>query len=82
MPIDKTNAPTITALLQALAQRAQTIDDLASRLGTGHIWRSLDGNLAVDIPDVERQRMEAFVDQYCNEAETIITTIRAALRAP
>ena len=73
------NVDTLINLLTALAQRQQAIQQLAQQLQAGVIWRSPDGQLAVDIIDAQRVELEAFIKAYLDESDILIASARAIL---
>jgi hypothetical protein len=82
MPISKENITTALSLMTALAQRHDTIQQLAQQLAAPNIWRSLDGSLSVPIPDAEATRIEQFIKTYLDEAAVVHATLRAMLSNP
>jgi hypothetical protein len=77
MPITKDNLQTALALHSALSQRQDTIRQMATQIASGAIWRSLDGNLAVDFTPTQTAELQAILTDYLNESQTLITTLRA-----
>ena len=82
MPIATAHLETAVNMLNALAQRQDTVRQLASQLHAGVIWRSPDGQLAVDIPAPQRTELEAFIKAYLDESEILIAALRATLAPP
>ena len=79
MPITTTKLDTLLNLLTALAQRQDTIRQLASQLQLGNLWRSTDGSLAVSITADQHAQVETIVKAYLDESQAIIDTARALL---
>ena len=79
MPITKDNYATAVNLLNALAQRQETVRHLTTVIGGGVIWRSVDGSLAVAIPSAELVELETFIRAYLDESDTITSALRAML---
>ena len=79
MPI--ANIDTLLNLLTALAQRQETVRQLATQLAAPNLWRSPDGQLAVALTDAQQAELVAFVKTYLDESDVLIATARAALAA-
>lgn len=79
MPLTAANIDTLVNMLTALAQRQQTLLQLASQLQAGTLWRSPDGKLAIAISDQQRAEIADFAKAYLEESEVIIATARAIL---
>jgi hypothetical protein len=82
MPITHENVTTVAALLTALRQRHDTIQQLANQLAMPVIWRSVDGSLSVPIAPAEIAQLEDFVKLYLDESQVIHSTLRAILAKP
>jgi hypothetical protein len=79
MSINANNLETLVNMLNALAQRQETVRQLASQLHTATIWRSPDGQLAVALAAGQRDELEAFVKAYLDESDILIAAARAML---
>jgi hypothetical protein len=79
MPLTKENLETVSKLLIALSQRNNVIHNLAQTLTVGTVWRSPDGQLAVDLTQTEQNELEEFINAYLSESEVLIASIRAML---
>ncbi len=77
MPI--ANIDTLLNLLTALAQRQETVRQLAAQLANPSVWRSPDGQLAVALTDAQQAELTAFVKAYLDESEVLIASARAML---
>jgi hypothetical protein len=82
MPITKDNLQTALALHSALSQRQDTIRQMATQIASGAIWRSTDGNLAVDFTPAQTAELEAILTDYLNESQTLIDVLRAIVGKP
>ena len=80
MPLTDKNLETLVTMLSGLAQRQDTIRQLANQLHAGVIWRSLDGQLAVGLSEAQRTELEDFISAYLSESEVLIASVRAMLR--
>jgi len=79
MPIAKDNLEPALNMLNAIAQRQQTVQQLTAQLHSGVFWRSPDGALAVPITDAQRTDVEAFIKAYLDECDILTATLRATL---
>jgi hypothetical protein len=79
MPINTNNLETLVNMLTALAQRQDTLRQLAGQLHTATIWRSPDGQLAVALTAGQRGELEAFVKAYLDESDVLVAAARAML---
>ena len=77
-----TNVDTLVNLLTALAQRQQTVQQLATQLQASTVWRSPDGQLAVALTDAQQAELTAFIKAYLDESEVLIAAARAMLAPP
>jgi hypothetical protein len=82
MPVTANNLETLINMLTALAQRQETLRQLAGQLHTGAVWRSPDGQLAVALTATQRTELEAFVKAYVDESDVLVATARAILAQP
>ena len=82
MTLTVNNLETLINMLNALAQRHETVRQLAGQLHAGVVWRSMDGQLAVALTAGQRTELEAFVKGYLDESDVLIAAIRAALAQP
>jgi hypothetical protein len=82
MPIDHENLTLAASLLTALQQRHDAINQLATRLASPTVWRSVDGSLSVPIPPEEVAQLENIIRLYLDECLTLHTTLRAMLAHP
>ena len=82
MPINTNNLETLINMLNALAQRQETVRQLASQLHAATIWRSPDGQLAVALTAGQRTELEAFVKAYVDESDILVAAARAMLASP
>ena len=82
MALTVNNLETLINMLNALAQRHETVRQLAGQLHGGVIWRSMDGQLAVALTAGQRTELEAFVKGYLDESDVLIAAIRAVLAQP
>jgi hypothetical protein len=82
MTLTANNLETLINMLNALAQRHETVRQLAGQLHGGVIWRSMDGQLTVALTAGQRTELEAFVKGYLDESDVLIAAIRAALAKP
>jgi uncharacterized protein YbgA (DUF1722 family) len=80
MPLTTHNLETLINMLNALAQRQETVRQLASQLHTGTLWRSVDGQLSVALSEAQRTELEEFIDAYLSESEVLIASVRAMVR--
>jgi len=80
MALSEKNLETLANMLNALAQRQDTIRQLANHLHTGVVWRSVDGQLSVALSEVQRTELEEFINAYLSESEILIASVRAMLR--
>ena len=80
MGLSEKNLDTLVNMLNGLAQRQETIRQLASHLHTGIVWRSVDGQLSVALSETQRTELEEFIDAYLSESEVLVTSVRAMLR--
>jgi DNA-binding transcriptional regulator/RsmH inhibitor MraZ len=79
MPLTTNNLETIINMLTALAQRQEAIRQLATQLHGGTAWRSIDGQLAIILPDSQRAELAGFIKTYLDESEILIASARAIL---
>ena len=79
MPLTGNNVETLINMLNALAQRQETVRHLANQLHTGVVWRSVDGQLAAALTAGQRAELEAFVKAYLDESDVLIAAARAML---
>jgi hypothetical protein len=82
MPVTANNLETLINLLTALAQRQETLRQLAGQLHASVVWRSPDGQLAVALTEGQRTELEAFVKAYVDESDVLVATARASLAQP
>jgi len=82
MGLSEKNLETLVNMLNGLAQRQDTIRQLAGQLHTGVIWRSLDGQLSVALSEAQRTELEEFIDAYLSESEVLTASVRAMLDKP
>ena len=82
MGLTQNNLETMVNMLNALAQRQDTIRQLASQLHTGVVWRSIDGQLSVALSEAQRTELEGFINAYLSESEVLIASVRAMLGKP
>ena len=82
MTLIANNLETLINMLNALAQRQETVRQLASQLHAATIWRSPDGQLAVALTAGQRTELEAFVKTYLDESDVLIAAARALLAQP
>jgi len=82
MRVTQSNLETMINMLNGLAQRQDTLRQLASQLHTGVIWRSVDGQLSVALSEAQRIELEEFIDAYLSESEVLIASVRAMLGKP
>jgi uncharacterized protein YbgA (DUF1722 family) len=80
MGLSEKNLETLVNMLNGLAQRQDTIRQLASHLRTAAVWRSVDGQLSVALSEAQRSELEEFIDAYLGESEVLIASVRAMLR--
>ena len=80
MGLSDKNLETIVNMLNGLAQRQDTIRQLASQLHTAVVWRSVDGQLSVALSEAQRTELEEFIDTYLSESEILVASVRAMLR--
>jgi hypothetical protein len=80
MALSEKNLETLVNMLNALAQRQDTIRQLANHLHTGVVWRSLDGELSVGLSEAQRGELEEFIDAYLSESDVVTASVRAMLR--
>lgn len=69
----------ILNLIEAAAQRQDSLRDLAQRLRTGSLWRTPDGLLQIDATPEQKQQMVDMIEKYCVDLESITAAIRQAL---
>jgi hypothetical protein len=81
MPFTTSNLETLINILTALTQRQEAIRQLATQLHGGAVWRSLDGSLAISLPDSQKDELTSFIKTYLDESEILITSARAMLAA-
>jgi hypothetical protein len=79
MGLSEKNLETLVNMLNGMAQRQDTIRQLANHLHAGVVWRSLDGQLSVAFSEAQRAELEEFVDAYLSESEVLIASVRAML---
>jgi hypothetical protein len=79
MALTANNLETLINMLTALAQRQETVRQLASQLHASVVWRSPDGHLAVALTAGQRTELEAFVKAYLDESDILAATVRAML---
>ena len=79
MPLTTDNLEALINILTALAQRQEAIRQLATQLHGGTTWRSIDGRLAITLPDSQKAELTAFVKTYLDESEILISSARAML---
>jgi len=82
MALTERNLETAINMLNALAQRQDTVRQLASQLHAGTTWRSPDGQLAVALTAGQRTELETFVKAYLDESDVLIASARAMLGQP
>jgi len=82
MTLIANNLETLINMLNALAQRQETVRQLTNQLHGGVVWRSMDGQLAVALTAGQRTELEAFVKGYLDESDVLIATVRAMLGQP
>jgi len=82
MPITSSNLETLINMLSALAQRQETVHQLAGQLHAATVWRSPDGKLAVALTTGQRTELEGFVKAYLDESDVLIAAARAVLAQP
>ena len=82
MPLTTNNLETLINMLSALAQRQDTLRQLAGQLHAGTIWRSPDGHLAAALTAAQRTDLEAFVKAYLDESDVLIASARAMVGQP
>jgi hypothetical protein len=82
MGLTQNNLETMVNMLNGLAQRQDTIRQLANQLHTGVIWRSVDGQLSVALSEAQRIELEEFVQGYLSESEVLVASARAMLGKP
>jgi uncharacterized protein YbgA (DUF1722 family) len=80
MGLSEKNLETLVNMLNGLAQRQDTVRQLANHLNTGAVWRSVDGQLSVVLSEAQRTELEQFIDAYLSESEVLIASVRAMLR--
>ena len=81
MPLTADNLETIINLLTAIAQRQEAIRQLATQLHGGTTWRSIDGRLAITLPDSQKAELTSFIKTYLDESEILVASARAMLAA-
>jgi hypothetical protein len=79
MPITTANLEPLLNMLNALAQRQDTVRQLAAQLHGGTVWRSPEGSLAVDLTAEQRAELAGFAKAYLDESEVVIASARAML---
>ena len=79
MALTAANIDMLVNMLTALAQRQQTLQQLAAQLHSGVFWRSPDGKLAVAVSDQMSAELVEFAKVYLDESEIIIISARAIL---
>ena len=68
MGLSEKNLETLANMLNGLAQRQDTIRQLANHLHTGVVWRSIDGQLSVALSEAQRAELEEFIQAYLSES--------------
>jgi hypothetical protein len=81
MPLTTDNLETLINVLTAIAQRQDAIRQLATQLHSGTTWRSMDGRLAITLPDSQKAELTTFIKTYLDESEILIASARAMLAA-
>jgi hypothetical protein len=64
MPITGATLEPLINMLNALAQRQDTVRQLTAQLHGGAVWRSPDGSLAVDLTTEQRAELAGFAKAY------------------
>ena len=82
MPLTANNLETLINMLNALAQRQDTVRQLAAQIHAGAIWRSVDGQLAVALTSAQQAELAGFIKVYLDESEMLIASARAVLAQP
>ncbi|MBA7613437.1 hypothetical protein ES703_20686 [subsurface metagenome] len=72
----------ILNLIEAAAQRQDSLRDLATRLRTGALWRTPDGALQLDATLEQKRQIGEMIERYCADLESITAAIRLALQEP
>jgi len=80
MGLTEKNLETLVNMLNGLAQRQETIRQLANPLHPGVGWRSVDGQVSVALSEAQRTELEEFIDAYLSESEILIASVRAMAR--
>jgi hypothetical protein len=81
MPLTTDNLETLINILTAIAQRQEAIRQLATQLHGGTTWRSIDGRLAITLPDSQKAELTTFIKTYLDESEILVASARAMLAA-
>jgi hypothetical protein len=69
----------ILNLIEAGAQRQDSLRDLVSRIRTRNLWRSADGLIQIDATPEQKTQMVASIEAYLCDLENITAGIRLAL---